>query len=65
MSVINLSQFLEARGYVFYLVSMYTMTVGLALAILLCVWVSSSFRNSECRSCSVYGIMGTQLFLMR
>lgn len=46
--MVNLNQFLAARGYTFFIAAMYVMAFGLLVAIGLCAWVSNSFRNNRC-----------------
>ncbi|GFH31748.1 uncharacterized protein HaLaN_30852, partial [Haematococcus lacustris] len=47
VSLVNLNQFLAARGYLFFLGLMYSMVVGLLVAIILSVWVGHMFKNNR------------------
>lgn len=47
MSLVNLNQFVAARGYTFFLGMLYVMVVGLLVAVALSIWVALQFQANR------------------
>jgi hypothetical protein len=47
VSLVNLNQFLGARGYTFFLGMLYIMVFGLLVAVALSIWVALQFQANR------------------
>lgn len=47
ISFVGLNQFMTQRGYTFFIICLYVMVVGLAMNVLLCLYVANSFKNNR------------------
>jgi hypothetical protein len=47
VSLVNLSQFIAARGYTFFLGAIYLMFAGLLVAVGLSIWVAQQFQANR------------------
>jgi hypothetical protein len=47
VSLVNLNQFIAARGYTFFLGAIYLMFAGLLVAVGLSIWVAQQFQANR------------------